>query len=256
MKILHSASLSPAAPRGVRADFAPRTQRQSFDAYVTNGRAYQAKRRKPPLRRHAPHLAVPSLTYREFNPRRRNLRTIADRGLSRPQCLRFLDEVRVRGLRREVTETHAFAQLIECRGRRRAFYLRPVHLFYLVLGFRDARLQDAVVGEQQQALAVGIEAAGGIDASYVDVIRQSFAVRRRTEFARDTERFVEGNEHAGVFRPAPARSDLAAPLCVVQRRSRGGEPFCGCLEQAGVARTIRARRDQVRCRACSCTAPS
>ncbi len=35
---------------------------------------------------------------------------------------------------------------------------------------RDARLQDAVVGEQQQTLAVGIEAAGGIDAPYVDVI--------------------------------------------------------------------------------------
>src|ERR1700722_18395868 len=104
-----------AAPRGVRADFAPCTQCRSLDANLDDACAYQAKRRKPYLCRHAPHLAILSFTYRELNPRRRNSRTIADRRISRPQFLRFLDETRVRGLRREVTETHAFAQLIECR---------------------------------------------------------------------------------------------------------------------------------------------
>src|SRR6202034_4653349 len=76
--------LSPAAPRGVRKDFAPGTQRQSFDAYLADGRAYQAKRRKSHLCRHAPYLAVLAFTYRELDPRRRNFRTIADRRISRP----------------------------------------------------------------------------------------------------------------------------------------------------------------------------
>src|ERR1700733_1219444 len=170
------------APRVVRADLAPGTRRQSFYAHLADGCAYQAEGRKPHLRGHATHLAVLSFTYREPNPRRRNFRTMADRRIARPQSLRFLDEIRVRRPRREVAEIHAFAQLIECRWRRRTFHLRPIHLRQIVLRLRDACLQDAVVGEQHEALAVGIEAAGGINASYVDIIRQGLAARLRAEF--------------------------------------------------------------------------
>src|ERR1700679_49297 len=125
-----------------------------------------------------------------------------------------------------------------------------------MLRLGDACLQDAIVGEQHQALAVGIEAGGGIDAFYVDIIRQGLAARLRTEFTGDTEWLVEGDEHAGAFRPAPARSDSGAPLCVVQRLPRGGGLLCRRLERPPVARTTRARRYQVRCRACNCKAPS
>ena len=94
-------------------------------AYLADGRAYQAERRKSHLRRHAPHLAVLSFTYRELDPRRRNFRAIADRRISRPQFLRLLDEIRVRRPRREVAETHAFAQLIERRQRWRSLPPAP-----------------------------------------------------------------------------------------------------------------------------------
>src|SRR5271154_6354410 len=102
-------------PWGVRADLAPRTKRHSLYAHPADRCPYQAQRRKPHLRRHAPHLAVLPFAYRQLDPRRRNFGAIADRRISRPQFLRFLDETRARGLRREVTETYAFAQPIECR---------------------------------------------------------------------------------------------------------------------------------------------
>src|SRR5277367_1801804 len=89
-------AVSLVAPRGVQANFAPRTQRQSLYAYLTDGGAYQPERRKSHLGRHAANLAVLAFTYRELKPRRRNFRAIADRRISRPQFLRFLDQIRVR----------------------------------------------------------------------------------------------------------------------------------------------------------------
>src|SRR5882757_8368490 len=99
---LISCAVSLVAPRGVRGNFAPRTQRQSLYAYFTYGDAYQPERRKSHLSRHASHLTVLSFTYRELKPHRRNCRAIADRRISRPQFFRFLDEIRVRRPRREV----------------------------------------------------------------------------------------------------------------------------------------------------------
>src|ERR1700722_5258959 len=96
-------------PRGLRPDHAPRTQGQSFHTYLTYGRTYQAQRREPHLCRHASHLAVLPLMYRELNPRSRDFRSIADRRIAPPQLLRLLDETSARGLRREVAETHALA---------------------------------------------------------------------------------------------------------------------------------------------------
>ena len=161
-------------------------------------------------------------------------------------------------LRREVAEAHAFTQLIECRRRiGAAFHLRPINLRYLVPGLRDARLQDAVIGKQQQALAVGIEAAGGINASRVDVIRQGPAARLRAEFAGDTERLVEGDEHSGAVQASARSIRVRRHDCAWHSIGRAAaSPFAAAREQARVARTIRARRDQVRRHACSCTVPS
>ena len=55
---------------------------------------------------------------------------------------------------------------------RHAFDLDPVGLRLLVARIGEPCLQRAIVGEDQQALAVGIEAPGGIDARHVDVVLQ------------------------------------------------------------------------------------
>src|ERR1700733_8214572 len=61
---------SLACPRVLRFDLAPRSRCQSFYAYFSDGCAFQAERRKPHIRSHAPQLTVLSLTYRELHPRR------------------------------------------------------------------------------------------------------------------------------------------------------------------------------------------
>src|ERR1700733_6590726 len=104
-----------AAPRGVRRSFAPRTRCQSLDADLADDGAYEPQRRKSNLGRHAPHLTVLSLTYCQLNPRRRNLCPKTDGRISRPQFSRLLDEIRVRGPRREFAQAHAPTQLIERR---------------------------------------------------------------------------------------------------------------------------------------------
>ena len=127
---------------------------------------------KPTCRRHAAHLAVLAFAQRELEPRRRNLRAVADRRIARPQIRGLVDEPRAGGLRDEVAEVDAVAQRGERGLGRRAFDLRPIDLRELVARVRDARLQRAVVGQQQQAFAVGVEPARGVDVRDLDVVRE------------------------------------------------------------------------------------
>jgi len=99
----------------------------------------------------------------EFDPRRRDLRAIADRRVTRPEIRGFFHAARAGGLRDEITEIKPSPQLREGLVRHRAIHLCPVDLGELVAGIGDARLQGAVIGQQQQAFTVGIETAGGID---------------------------------------------------------------------------------------------
>jgi hypothetical protein len=52
-------------------------------------------------------------------------------------------------------------------------------------------LQLAVVGEQQQALAVGVEPASRVDIGHIDEIGQGLAFGMRRELAHYLEGFVE-----------------------------------------------------------------
>ena len=78
-----------------------------------------------------------------------------------------------------------------------AFHLGPVGLFLAVAGFGNARLQPAVVGQQQQALAVGVQSTGGIETRGVDVVLEAGMGLVRAELADDAAGFVEGDEGAG-----------------------------------------------------------
>jgi len=73
----------------------------------------------------------------------------------------LIDESRADRFRREIPEVYAVTQLGECRLGRRAFDFRPIDLRELMTWVRDACLQRAIVRQQQQSFAVGIEAARG-----------------------------------------------------------------------------------------------
>ena len=55
---------------------------------------------------------------------------------------------------------------------RLAFDLDEIGLGQLEPRIGDARLQPAVVGQQQQPFAVAVQPAGGIDAGHIDEVRQ------------------------------------------------------------------------------------
>lgn len=52
------------------------------------------------------------------------------------------------------------------------FDLRPVHLFDRVAWIGDASLQATVIGQQQQALTVVIQAPGGMETRRLQMVGQ------------------------------------------------------------------------------------
>jgi hypothetical protein len=56
-------------------------------------------------------------------------------------------------------------------------------------------LQGAIIGQQQQAFAVTVQPAGGIDAGNINVVTQGAPALLITELAQDTERLIESKQH-------------------------------------------------------------
>lgn len=78
-----------------------------------------------------------------------------------------------------------------------AFDLHEIGLQHLELGISDPRLQSAVVGEQEQPLAIEIEPPRRINAWQVDEIRQRSAGRSRAsirKLAKHAIWFVEQDQ--------------------------------------------------------------
>ena len=88
-------------------------------------------------------------------------------------------------------EAHAALQLTQLILARDALDLRPVGLRHLVLRVADARLQAAVVSQQHQALAVEIEAAGRVNAGYIDEVAERGAAVRVAKLAQDAKRLIQ-----------------------------------------------------------------
>src|SRR3546814_7005084 len=84
----------------------------------------------------------------------------------------------------------------------------------LVLRRRNPRLQRAVVGQDQQALAVAVEPTGGVHAGDVDIVGKRRARLRRPaigELRQDAVRLVEQDQagHVAVllYRDPSVRSE-------------------------------------------------
>lgn len=111
-----------------------------------------------------------------------------------PEC-RFRNDARLGRAGAPVIQQDAASQRFQCGIVGRAFDLRPVGFREFVFRFSDARLQRAIVGQEQQAFAVVVEPPGSAYPGQCNVIGQRGAAFLVGELAEHIERLVEGNEH-------------------------------------------------------------
>jgi len=101
------------------------------------------------------------------------------------------------------------AQLRELTLDRFVFDLNPIRLGHLVPGVGDARLPRSMVGEQQQAFAVAVQAARRVQAGLIDVVLECPTVVLARELAQHVEGFVEHHQARGLGGWAHRRRDRA-----------------------------------------------
>ncbi len=145
-------------------------------------------------RRHAPYLPVAALGDDELDPGRRNVLAKPYRRFARPQG-RFRDGAHSGRACPAVVQRYTASQVFEHTLIRHAFYLRPVGLRQFVFWVGDPCLQGAVVGEQQQALAVIVEPPGGTHGRELDEIRERLSSGAVGKLAQHVERLVQQNQH-------------------------------------------------------------
>ncbi len=171
--------------------FAPFARGQAVEPVGADCHAHQTQGRVTDGRGHAPHLAVAALGEDEFDPGGRNVLAEADRwhraATVSGSGMRRTSAGRVRPSSSRTPSTQCFQRLCV----RYALDLRPVGLGKLVFWLGDAGLQGAVVGEQQQALAVVVEPTGGAHVRHRNELGQRAPAFLVGELAQDIERFVE-----------------------------------------------------------------
>ncbi len=84
----------------------------------------------------------------------------AHRGIARPQH-RFGNDAHLRRSGVPVIEVHAVPQPVKRFLSGRAFHLHPIGLGQFVFRIGDTGLQNTIVGQQQQPLAIVVEPASG-----------------------------------------------------------------------------------------------
>jgi len=160
---------------------------------------HQPQRRQAYRGGHAPHLAVASFAQGDRQPGVGHGLAEPHRRIAWPQRRRRLQQLHPRRQRRPVIEQHPVAQRLQHVPGRHALHLHPIGLVLLVARIGQAMRQATVVGEQQQAFAVVVQAP-----CRIHVPGQAETGQRRPrrlaaigELAQHVEGFVEGDEHGG-----------------------------------------------------------
>ena len=133
------------------------------------GHAHQAQTRQACFGRHAPHLAVFAFGDLHFYPSIGYGFAHAYRRIAFPQLRVFFFSQNSDFGRTgdKIAQIHAAAQLIQSVFTGHAFDLRPICFFDLEFGIGDLCLQATIVGEQEQAFAVGIQAPCRVEMRHV-----------------------------------------------------------------------------------------
>jgi len=172
---------------------------------------------------HAPHLAIASLPQLDLQPAGWDLRSPADWWVP----LRQLWIGKPIGTRRQCAlplNHHTASQALECLRLGDAFHLDPVAPPVPPGRIRQTLLQTAIAGEQQQAFAVGIKTAGGVNVGHRDVISEATpaAARFGRELAQHPVGLVEQQGGQRRLGRSPqdawrARQRFTTPIEIISR---------------------------------------
>jgi hypothetical protein len=152
--------------------------RERAELARSDGHAHESQRRKPDRCGHAPHLAIATLAEVELDPARCDRSAMADRWLARPEARLVRQESHTRGAGRTIGKTHPPLERGERRCADLALDLHQIAFLDAVRRIREAGLQPAVVGEEEQPLAVEIEPPDRPQAWQLKVVRKAGASRR------------------------------------------------------------------------------
>ena len=169
---------------------------------------------------HPPHLPVAPLDDLDLQPAGGDLLALANGRIARPHR-RFIHDARPGGQGHAVIELHTGAQGGQFLLARDPFHLHPVGLGGLLPRLGEARLQLAIVGEQQQPLAVAIEPPCGIDAGLFDVILEGLAARLVGELAEHHVGLVQQEQFAILWGQLRFAGGCMAGCGWFGRRARG-----------------------------------
>jgi len=134
-----------------------------------DGHSHQPQGREAHGRCHPAHLAVATLTQGDLQPGGGDGGAKTDRRIPGRQ-VRDLQGADPGGQGGPALQQEAPAQLLELLGGWRALHLHPIAAPMPPSRIGELVLQRSMVGEQQQALAVGIKASGGVHTRTVEVV--------------------------------------------------------------------------------------
>lgn len=115
------------------------------------------------MRSHAPDLSVAAFIKGDFKPAGRNGFTLTNRRVARPQPLGFIHTFNTSRQGGTVVQRYAVAQLCQRRVVRLAFNLHIVNFSGTFARLSKPGLEHAVIGKDQQPLAVAIQTSRCVD---------------------------------------------------------------------------------------------
>jgi hypothetical protein len=181
---------------------APVSGRQSLEIEGSDAHAYESQDRVADSCEQPAHLAVASAAQADAHPHTAS-RMPGDDGWRPGRQRRFrVETLEPARATRPVAEHDTFREGV-CDARpvrsilgigRLAEHLREVDLLHAMARIGDARLQAAVVRQQQQSFRIEVESARGVDAVHRDEVRERAAIVLRRELRQHAVRFVEADE--------------------------------------------------------------
>ena len=106
-----------------------------------------------------------------------------------------------RGQGHAVLQENATTELIELPLVGFAVHLDPISLFKLEFGAGELSLITAIIGQEEQALAVRVQTACGVNAGFINVVAKTLPATLRCELAQDAIRLIESNQHGESLSP-------------------------------------------------------
>ncbi len=181
-----------------------------------NARADQAQGRQSDRCGHAAHLAVAAFRNTQLQPGGWNALAEPYRRVTWPQPIgcRF-EGAHLGRPRGSILELYAPAQGGECIITRHAFDFGEIGLDLVMARIGDAMGECTIVGQQQQAFGIHVQASGRIDVFFPDVVGQGRTPLGVGELAQHAVGLVEQDQHrkgaAGGLRHRLRSNITAAP---------------------------------------------